>query len=54
MALPNLEAINFRSEVVYGKNIDFHIFGLSIGIAVLWIGGVLFFSNLFFSIRKLS
>lgn len=52
--LPNLEAMNFRSEVIYGKEIGSGLFIMSVGVGLLWVVTVLMLANLIFSIRKLS
>lgn len=54
MILPNLEAINFRSEVIYGKEIGSGLFMMSLGVASLWVLSVLMLANIIFSMRKLS
>lgn len=54
MALPNLEAFNFRNEVISGNHIDPQLFWGSTGVALFWVVTVLMLANLIFSMRKLS
>lgn len=54
MVVPNLEAINFRSEVIYGKEIGSGLFMMSLGVASLWVVSVLLLGTIIFSFRKLS
>ena len=54
MIIPNLEAINFRSDVIYGKSIEPVLFGMALSVSVLWIVTILILSATIFSFRKLS
>lgn len=52
--LPNLEAINFRSEVIYGKSIEPIVFGMALSVSFLWMVSILLLGIMIFSLRKLS